>query len=130
MRKIGILSGALILTLLAGPVLADDMQEKHDKATEKTDSKTMKCEVIDVACYVAKNEKGEKHQACAAKCIGEGGELALLFDGNLYIPVDKNFHSARRLFVTKGGEMVNVNGKKVEKSGLKYIVVDGAEKKK
>src|SRR5258708_5304793 len=130
MKRNGILLGMLILALSTGPVLADEMQEKHVKITEKTDDKVMKCEVIDVACYIAKNEKGEKHQACAAKCIGEGGELALLYDGSLYIPVDQKFHSARRLFVTKGGEMVKVTGKRVEKSGLKFIVVEGPEKKK
>ena len=129
MRKHGILLGVFALVILTGPVLADEMREKHVKVTEKSDSKAMKCEVIDVACFIAKGAKGAEHQACAAKCIGEGGELALLYDGNLYIPVDKNFHSARRLFVTKGGEMVNVNGKRIEKSGLKYLVVDGAEKK-
>ncbi len=130
MKKLRFLLGVFALAMLACPAIADEMNEKHAKITEKSDSKAMKCEVIDVACYIAKGAKGEGHQGCAAKCIGEGGELALLNDGNLYIPVDKNFHSARRLFVTKGGEMVNVSGKKVEKSGLRFIVVDGAEKKK
>jgi hypothetical protein len=130
MKKLRILMAMFALALLVGRVLADEMNEKHAKIAEKSDSKAMKCEVIDVACYIAKGAKGSEHQGCAAKCIGEGGELALLNDGNLYIPVDKNFHSARRLFVTKGGEMVSVNGKKVEKSGLKYMVIDGAEKKK
>src|SRR5579862_7943409 len=130
MRKSGVVAMALVLALFTGNSFAQEMKEKHEnKNLEKSDSKVMKCEVIDVACYVAKGAHGEEHQGCAAKCIGEGGELALLQDGNLYIPVDKKFHSARKRFVTKGGETVRVSGKKVEKSGLRYLVLDDPEKK-
>lgn len=130
MKKSGFWAWALVLTLFPGGVFAQEMKEKHtDKNLEKSDSKVMKCEVIDVACYIAKGAHGEEHQGCAAKCIGEGGELALLQDGNLYIPVDKKFHSARKLFLTKGGETVKVSGKKVEKSGLRYLVLDDSGKK-
>lgn len=128
MVRSNMLSGLLALVLCAGTAFAGEMKEKHEG--KKDAGKTMKCEVIDVACYVAKGLHGESHQGCAAKCIGEGGELALLHEGNLYIPVDKDFKSARKLFLTKGGETVNVTGKKVEKSGLRYIIIDGAEKKK
>lgn len=118
----------LVFALLAGPLAADEMQEKHLKQGQ-IGGQTFKCEVVDVACYVAKGLKGEGHQACAAKCIGEGGELALLYDGNMYIPVDTKFHSLRKMFVTKGGEMVAVQGKRVEKSGLRYILIDSPSKK-
>jgi hypothetical protein len=97
---------------------------KDVKTTDtKSTGKTMKCEVVDVACYIGKGAKGEAHQACAAKCISGGGELALLYNGKLYIPVDKNYHSARDKFVTKGGEMVKVMGTIVSKGGLNYLII-------
>lgn len=130
MRKSGAAAVGLVLALCTGSVFAEEMKDKHrDNNLEKSHNQIMKCEVIDVACYIAKGAKGGGHQGCAAKCIGEGGELALLFEGNLYIPVDKSFHSARKHFVTKGGELVKVSGKKVEKSGLRFIVMDDSEKK-
>jgi hypothetical protein len=128
MRKIWMLAAVLVLGV--GSLAADEMKEKHvNKGVEKSDNKAMKCEVVDVACYIAKGAKGEAHQACAAKCIGEGGELALLYDGNLYIPVDNQYHSLRKKFITRGGEIVTVKGKRVEKSGLRYILVDDTNKK-
>lgn len=132
MKKILALTAALALALVAGRVFADDMSHSsmHNdmKKADKSMGKAMKCEVIDVACYVAKGAKGEGHQACAAKCISGGGELALLYDGKLYIPVDKNYHSARSKFVSKGGEMVNVTGTTVSKGGLNYLVLSEENK--
>jgi hypothetical protein len=128
MKKILALTVALTLALLVGRVFADDTKSndmhKDVKTTDtKSTGKTMKCEVVDVACYIGKGAKGEAHQACAAKCISGGGELALLYNGKLYIPVDKNYHSARDKFVTKGGEMVKVMGTIVSKGGLNYLII-------
>jgi hypothetical protein len=122
MKKWMILAPVIALALFAGRAFADDMADQHPAASASMD-KTFKCEVIDVACYIGKGEKGEKHQACAAKCISGGGELALLYNGKLYIPVDSSYHSARDKFVTSGGEVVSVTGKTVSKSGLNYLVL-------
>jgi hypothetical protein len=117
--------GLALLGAVAG-LRADEMSEKHLK---KDDSKTLQCEVVDVACYVGKGAKGADHVACAAKCIGEGGMLALLCDGKLCIPVTKDFHSARQQFVTKGGEKVKVQGNIVSKDGVNFLVLAGKPKK-
>jgi hypothetical protein len=118
---------AISLALFTGRLLAEDMEEKHPK--DALAEQSMKCEVVDMACYVAKGAKGEAHQACAAKCIGEGGMLALLNNGKLYIHVTKDFRSARNQFVTKGGETVKVLGSAQSKDGLNYIIVGDARKK-
>src|SRR5579862_4050136 len=73
--------------------------------------KAKKYEVVDVACYTGKGESGEKHKACAVKCISGGGELALLHGGDLFVPVDKDFKSARDKFKAHAGETVEVKGK-------------------
>ncbi len=125
MKKLLALTALLVSSLFAGSLFADEMSmHKNMKMEKKSDAKTMKCEVIDVACYMKEGAKGEKHQGCAAKCISGGGELALLSDGKLYVPIDANFHSARKKFVSKGGEMVNVKGKVVSKDGVNYLQVE------
>jgi hypothetical protein len=127
MKKTLALMAVLAMTLFVRRVFADDMShsDMHNdmKMGDKAMGKPMKCEVVDVSCYIAKGAHGEGHQACAAKCISGGGELALLYNGKLYIPVDKDYHSARDQFVTKGGEMVTVTGKTVSKDGLNYLVL-------
>lgn len=89
---------------------------------------TMKFEVVDVACYVQKGASGEAHKACGSKCILSGGELALLSGGQLYIPVDSDFKSARKQFVKKCAETVTLNGKVISKGGVNYFMI--AEKEK
>jgi hypothetical protein len=125
MKKALMWMAVMALALSFGRVFADESTMHKDMKMDdaKVSGKAMKCEVVDVACYIGKGAKGEGHQACAAKCISGGGELALLYKGKLYIPVDKNYHSVRDQFVTKGGEMVKVTGKTVSKGGLNYLVV-------
>ena len=92
------------------------------------DGKLMKFVVVDVACYIAKGESGEKHKACGDKCVKGGGELALMRDGNLYIPVDVNFKSARHKFVKKCDETVEVTGVTKSKGGVNYFILCDAKK--
>lgn len=110
MKKAIYAVAALALAALqAAPVLADDS------------AKSMKMEVVDVACYVAKGAHGPDHQACAVKCISSGGELALLSGNKLYVPVDKDFHSARDQFVSQAGQTVDVTGTVIKKGGVNYF---------
>jgi hypothetical protein len=121
-----------MVLFLAGASTLEAKHDAHQKemkpVEKKSEDRVLKCEVVDVACYIARGAKGEEHQGCAAKCILEGGELALLCEGKLYIPVDANYHSARKLFVSKAGEKVSVTGRRVSKDGLSYLIL--AEKKK
>src|SRR5580658_578226 len=127
MKKWMVLAAVLTLALFAGRTFADDMADQHP-ATTGSMGKTYKCEVVDVACYIGKGAHGPDHQGCAAKCISGGGELALLYNGKLYIPVDSSYHSARDKFVTSGGETVTVSGKTVSKGGLNYMVLTDDKK--
>src|SRR5580658_7274727 len=94
MKKSAVLSTVLVMALSlltgAGAVFADEpsMHQNELKAKGPVPDQTFKCEVVDVSCYVSKGAHGDAHQGCAAKCISEGGELALLYDGKLYVPVD------------------------------------------
>lgn len=126
MKNALILSAVLAVLAVAGMAQADEMSDKHLK---QDNSKTFECEVVDLACYLGKGAHGPDHTACAAKCIGEGGMLALLCEGKLCVPVTKDFHSARSRFVTKGGEKVKVKGEIVNKDGSTFLVLADAEKK-
>jgi hypothetical protein len=121
MKKLWVMA---VLFICASQIsYADSMHKAELSSNQAIAGKTMKAEVIDVACYVKKGLHGESHQGCAAKCISEGGELALLIDGKLYVPVDKDFHSARKQFITHGGENVTVTGKTIGKDGLNYLIL-------
>ena len=115
---------ALVAAFAVMSVAMAQVSFAEEAKAEKKSAKTIKYEVVDVACFVGKGEKGEKHKACAAKCISGGGELALLSNGKLYIPVDKDFHSARGKFSSKGGEVVDLAGKKITKGGINYLQVE------
>ena len=108
----------LALALSTGLAYAGEKKEAKKEAAKKY-------EVVDAACYTQKGKKatGADHKACAAKCINGGGELALLRNGNLYIPVDKDFKSARNKFTSKAGEEVDVTGKVISKGGVNYLQV-------
>lgn len=90
-------------------------------AVASEETKTIKCEVVDLACYVAKGAHGPDHKACAVKCINGGTDLALLYHNKLYMPVDKDFHSARDQFVPKAGDMVDVTGTMISKGGVNFF---------
>lgn len=127
MRKGIVLAMAAALVLFVGRAFAEDMDKDMKMGGKAPAGKAMKYEVVDAACYVAKGAHGEKHKECAVKCISGGGELALLRKGKLYIPVDKDFHSARAQFASKAGEMVEVSGTAVSKGGVNYLKVSGGE---
>lgn len=127
MKKAFVWGVGLVLLGAVSLVRADEMSDQHLK---KDDFKTLDCEVVDVACYLGKGAHGESHTACAAKCISQGGMLALLCDGKLCVPVTKDFHNARSRFVTKGGEKVKVQGNIVSKDGTNFLVLADKGKKK
>jgi len=111
---------AMVLALSTGLAFA---AEKKD--SKKKEPAGKKYEVVDVACYTAKGAKatGMDHKKCAVDCINKGGELALLRNGDLFVPIDKDFKSARGKFSSKGGQEVEVKGKVISKGGVNYLQV-------
>ena len=109
---------ALMLMAMTQVTFADE------KKAEKAVSKAKKYEVVDVACFTGKGESGSKHAACAKKCISGGGELALLHGGDLFVPIDKDFKSARGKFTSHAGETIEVKGKIISKGGVNYLQVE------
>jgi len=110
----------MTLTLSTGLAFAAAKKE-----VKKKESVGKKYEVVDVACYIQKGTKatGMDHKKCATECINKGGELALLRNGDLFVPVDKDFKPARDKFKSKAGQEVDVKGKVISKGGVNYLQI-------
>jgi hypothetical protein len=108
---ISLVAGAAFVAALAMPVFAADM--------------TVKGEVVDVACSLAKKDagKGAAHAACAMVCAKKGQPVGILTADALYtVTGDYAGNSNAKLldFVAKN---VIVTGEVTEKDGQKQINV-------
>jgi hypothetical protein len=108
---ISLVAGAALAATLAIPALASDM--------------TVKGEVVDVACSLAKKDagKGAAHAACAMVCAKKGQPVGILTADAIYtVTGDYAANSNAKLldFVAKN---VIVTGEVTEKDGQKTINV-------
>jgi hypothetical protein len=113
---------AACLTILAFSPLAF-AHEGHDHEKESTAGgadKTLTGEVVDLICYIDHNSTGDKHAACAAKCIKEGGPVGILSEGKAYIIVGDHKPMNAQL-VEHAGKTITVKGKVAERGGLAMI---------
>src|ERR1700730_6804750 len=77
------------ITALAFSPLA--LAEEHEHGKDKLDAaatKTVTGEVVDMMCFVDHNATGDKHAACAAKCIKGGGPVGISSEGKTYLIVE------------------------------------------
>lgn len=88
--------------------------------------KTIKGEVLDMACYMAKGAHGEKHKSCAASCIRDGAPMGLLTeDGKVYLLVeDHNKKDVYAKVKDHAGEKITVKGTASVKGGLQGLIVE------
>ena len=106
-------------TALATAPLA--LAQEHGK--EKLDaaaSKEVTGEVVDMMCYVDHGAKGEKHAACAAKCIKGGGPVGIASEGKTYLVVGDHKPMNDEL-ADYAGKTITVKGKMAEKDGINLI---------
>jgi len=117
MKKFMLMLGVLAL-LLAIPVAA---QEK--KAEKEV---TVTGEVVDVACYVMGEAKGEGHVKCAQACAKAGGSLGILTsDGKLYVSLlpDDHKNSPNAILMDHIGHQVEAKGFIRAKGGTQGIMI-------
>lgn len=120
----------LAVLLLGAPAMA---HEGHDHGAVKAASgktTTVKGELLDLACYMAGEEKGAKHAECAGMCVAGGSPLGVLAaDGKVYLLV--NDHHDEKPYAaakTLAGMKATVTGRLVTRGGLPAIIVASAEK--
>lgn len=117
---------------LAGAAYAQ--HEHHMDAGKKGDAPaaaaTVKGEVVDMACYMSHEGKGDKHASCAKACLMGGAPAGILgADGSLTLLLeDHDKKKPYKAVLELAGKQAEVTGKKVTKGGITGLVV--AEVKK
>ena len=115
------------LALGAGTALAHEGHEHAAKAAGGAQS--ISGEIVDMACYMSGEEKGEKHAKCAGMCVTGGAPMGLLAkDGDLYLVVanhadEKPYEAAKKL----AGGNAKLTGKVTKKGGVQALILDKTE---
>ena len=86
-------------------------------------------QVVDTACYLGHDSKGDKHADCAATCAKEGIPLAILDvkTGMLYLPIAMDHKSANPRLMPFIEKKVKVTGVAFTRNGMRGIVIDKVE---
>jgi hypothetical protein len=101
--------------------------EGHDHAAK---SGTLTGEVVDITCFMDHDSKGEKHAACAAKCIQQGLPAGLLVGNKLYVVILGNHQSPNEKLAPLAGKLVTMTGTIIEKDGLRAIDMESVAPQK
>lgn len=129
-----------VLAVALGLAGAAYAQHDHGKAAKGHDhgaqgsaageEVTLKGEVLDLACYIAHEGKGEKHQKCAKACLLGGTPAGILSaDGTATLLVED--HAAKKPYkalLELAGQQAVVTGKKFTRGGLTGVVVSAVKK--
>lgn len=75
-----ILATTAVLAICAMPLAAQ-------QAAAPAADVTLTGQVIDMNCFVTMGASGAGHKTCASACAKAGVALAILADGNIYMPV-------------------------------------------
>jgi hypothetical protein len=89
-----------------------------------TKSKSLVGEVIDITCFVDHAGKGEKHAACAQKCITAGNPVGLLVDDVVYLIVLSDHQPPGPKLAEFAGKEVVATGQVSVKSGMRVLDLD------
>ncbi len=122
-NKPNVLTAAVAITFTAAMAfapLAFAAEEKGKEGPDAAASKEVTGEVVDMMCYADHGAKGEKHAACAAKCIKGGGPVGIAAEGKTYLIVGDHKPMNDQL-AEYAGKTITVKGKLAEKDGINMI---------
>lgn len=133
------MAGAVLAVALglAGAAYAQHDHSKMEKGHDHGapggaagETVTLRGEVLDLACYIAHEGKGEKHQKCAKACLLGGAPAGILSaDGTATLLVED--HAAKKPYkavLELAGQQAVVTGKKFTRGGLTGVVVSAVKK--
>ncbi|HEX4084825.1 MAG TPA: hypothetical protein VHY22_07940 [Chthoniobacteraceae bacterium] len=107
----------LALTLALLPFLAGPLIVRADDSNLVT----VKGEILDMACYLDHGAQGEKHAACAQKCISSGLPVGIKdTDGKVYFVIGAHKPMNDEL-APYGGKTVTLKGKAVTRNGINLL---------
>jgi hypothetical protein len=85
------------------------------------ESTTLKGEILDLTCYVDHGGQGEKHMACAQKCISSGLPVGIKAeDGKIYLVVGTHKPINKEL-ASEAGKVVTLKGKVASRDGVNLL---------
>lgn len=114
MKKLTTLCTALAISAVL-PLFAED------KKPEAAQTKEVKGEIIDIACYVDHGASGEKHAGCATHCIGSGLPVGIkAADGTVYTVIGEHKPMNKEL-APYAGKVVTLRGKAVSRDGINLL---------
>lgn len=98
-------------------------------ASAQSTAKTIKGELLDMNCYMAKGAHGADHKQCAQMCLQGGAPAGVLAsNGQVYLLVQDHDNGTPYTEIRKhGGEQVEVTGKAVTRNGVQALVVEKAK---
>jgi hypothetical protein len=108
------------LTFSPLSVLQAQAHEHENDKDDAASSKTITGEVVDLMCYIDHEAAGEKHAACAGKCIKGGGPVGIVSDGKSYLIVGEHKPMNAEL-AEFAGKTITVKGKLAERGGMAMI---------
>ena len=89
------------------------------KAADETT--TVKGEILDLACYIDHGAQGEKHLACAQKCIASGLPAGIKGeDGKVYLVIGAH-KSMNKELAAEAGKVVTLKGKVATRDGMNLL---------
>jgi len=105
--------------LSIGAIAVLSVLSPNARAADETT--TIKGEVLDLVCYTDHGAQGEKHMACAQKCIASGLPVGLKAeDGKVYLVVGQHKPINKEL-ASEAGKVVTLKGKVVMKDGVNLL---------
>jgi hypothetical protein len=105
-----------ILSLAAAAAFIFTTNVRADDA-----EKTVKGEIIDLACYTDHGASGEKHAACAKKCISSGLPVGIKdASGKVYMVIGDH-KPMNDVLADYAAKTVTLKGKVVERSGVTML---------
>jgi hypothetical protein len=105
--------------LLSGGAFADEKKPaKADKITG---------EVVDITCFANHDARGDKHAACAAKCLAAGMPAGIVAGGKLYVVTMKDHTAPNAKLAAWAGKEVTATGSVIVKDGAHIFEIDTVE---
>jgi len=112
----------LILSLTVLSILA--LSPGFVRAQDKTDDNTISVtgEILDMACYTDHGAHGEKHAACAQKCISSGLPVGIKndSDGKVYLVIGAH-KPMNDVLADYAAKTITLKGKAVSRDGINLL---------
>ena len=106
---------AILLGLITGSAIAQESEKSSGQEV------TVTGEVVDMSCYIDHGATGEKHAACAKKCIASGLPAGIkASDGKTYLVIGDHKPLNSEL-ADDAAKPITVKGKLVSRDGISMI---------